>query len=299
MTAPRAEGAASGPPAELPPAFDALLPPAMARKAEEVGVAKASMPTVQMFTLAVLAGAFIALGSNFATVATAGAEDALGYGPSRLLGGVAFSLGLVLVIVGGAELFTGNALLVMAWTDRAVRGRAVMRNWAIVYAGNLVGAVATAWLVEATGQYQSGSGAVGRQALDVASAKASLGFIEAFTRGVLANVLVCLAVWLCLSARTVTDKVLAIILPITAFVAAGFEHSVANMYLLPTGLLIKTGAPDSFWTASGTSPDTYGDLTWGAFLARNLAPVTLGNVVGGAVLVGFVYAFVYLRPAAR
>jgi formate/nitrite transporter len=266
----------------------------MARKAEEAGVAKAALPAVQMFTLAVLAGAFIGLGAMFATIATTGAEAAIGYGPSRVLGGLVFSLGLVLVVIGGAELFTGNNLLVMAWAGRRLTTAAVLRNWAIVYVGNFVGAIATAWLVHTTGIYRNGSGSVGRQALDIATTKASLSFDEAITRGVLANVLVCLAVWLCFSARTVADKVLAIILPITAFVAAGFEHSVANMYLLPAGLFIKADAPDSFWAASGASPAAYTDLTWRSF-AGNLVPVTLGNVIGGALLVGLVYAFVYLR----
>ena len=289
----------NGAPEQERPSLDALLPPAMAREAEENGVAKAAMPAVRMFTLAVLAGAFIALGSVFATVATAGAQGAIGYGPSRVLGGAVFSLGLVLVIVGGAELFTGNALIVMAWTARRVRARAVLRNWGIVYAGNFAGAIATAVLVHASGIARNGSGAVGRQALDIASAKTSLGLGEAFARGVLANALVCLAVWLCLSARTVADKILAIVLPITAFVAAGFEHSIANMYFLPIALFLKAGGTDSFWAAADTSPDAYGDVTWGGFLAGNLVPVTLGNLVGGVVLVGLVYAFVYLRPDER
>jgi formate/nitrite transporter len=271
----------------------------MARKAEDVGVTKTALPKLTVFTLAVLAGAFIALGAMFATVATTSAEGALGYGPSRVLGGLVFSLGLVLVVVGGAELFTGNNLLVMARMGGRVTTGAVLRNWAIVYVGNFAGAIATAWLVHATGIYRNGSGAVGRQALDVAAAKASLGVEEAITRGILANALVCLAVWLCFSARSVTDKVLAIVFPITAFVAAGFEHSVANMYLLPAGLLVKANAPDSFWAVSGTTPDAYADLTWSSFLVGNLAPVTLGNVIGGAVLVGVVYAFVYLRQPRR
>jgi formate/nitrite transporter len=278
--------------------LDALLPPAMARRAESVGVAKAAMPAVPMFTLGVLAGAFIAFGGAFSTLATTGAEPALGYGPTRVLGGLVFSLGLVLVIVGGAELFTGNNLLVMAWASKRVRARAVLRSWAIVYAGNFVGAVGVAWAMYASGQYRNSAGEIGRNAVELATAKASLGFGEAFTRGVLANVLVCLAVWLCLSARSVVDKVAAIVFPITAFVALGFEHSVANMYFLPLGLFVKDGAPASFWSDAGTSAAAYTDLTWGRFLVSNLGPVTLGNVVGGALLVGLVYAFVYLRAAA-
>jgi formate/nitrite transporter len=280
------------------PAIDALLPSAMARKAAEVGAAKARMPNLAVLTLSVLGGAFIALGAGFSTVATTGAGDAIGYGPARVLGGVVFSLGLVLVIVAGAELFTGNNLLVMAVVARRVRARALLRNWAIVYLGNLIGALGTAWLVYAAGQYRAASGAVGRQALEVAEAKATLPFGEAVARGVLANVLVCLAVWLCLSARSVTDKILAIILPITAFVAGGFEHSIANMYFLPVALLVKAGAPDAFWSEAGTSSDAFHELTWRHFIVDNLVPVTIGNVIGGAVLVGLVYAFVY-RPTDR
>jgi formate/nitrite transporter len=295
----RDEGATGGPAGPTPAAsdLDALLPAAMARKAEAVGAAKATMALLPLFTLAVLGGAFIAFGAGFATVATTDAAQAIGAGPSRVLGGLVFSLGLVLVVVGGAELFTGNNLLVMAWVARRLTARDVARNWGIVYLGNLVGAAGTAWLVYTAGQYRSGDGAVGRQALDTAAAKASLGLGEAIARGVLANVLVCLAVWLCLSARTVTDKILAIVFPITAFVAGGFEHSVANMYFLPVGLLIKDGAPASFWADAGVAPAAYDGLDWPSAVVDNLIPVTIGNIVGGAVLVGLVYAFVY-RPRA-
>jgi formate/nitrite transporter len=271
----------------------------MTRKAEDVGAAKAAMPFVRMLVLAVLAGAFIALGAGFSTMAATGAGDAIGYGPARVLAGVVFSLGLVLVVVGGAELFTGNNLLVMALVARRITARAVLRSWAIVYVGNLVGATATALLVYLTGQYRTGGGAVGVQALDTALAKATIPFGEALARGVLANALVCLAVWLCLSARTVTDKVVAIVLPITAFVAAGFEHSIANMYFLPIGLFVKDGAPARFWADAGTTSGAYGDLTWGSFLFDNLVPVTIGNVIGGAVLVGLVYALAYPASETR
>ena len=281
------------------PTFDALLPAAMARKAEGVGAAKATMPALRLFVLAVLGGAFIALGAGFATVATTDAAGSIGTGPTRVLGGLVFSLGLVLVVVAGAELFTGNNLLIMAVVAGKLSTTAMLRNWAIVYVGNFIGAAGTASLVYATGQYKGAEGAIGRQALDTAMAKATLDPVEAVARGVLANVLVCLAVWLCLSARSVTDKVLAILLPISAFVAAGFEHSVANMYFLPIGLLVKVGAPDTFWTAAGTSASAYEDLTWSSALIDNLLPVTIGNILGGAVLVGLVYAFVYRRPESQ
>jgi formate transporter len=286
---------------ELPAEFglDALLPPGMARRAAAIGVVKASMAVPRVLLLAVLAGAFIGLGACLSTVATTGSEDVIGSGPTRVLAGVVFSLGLVLVVVGGAGLFTGNNMLVMAVVARRLTVRAMLRNWAIVYIGNLVGAVGTAWLVYLSGQYRTDSGAVGRNALDTAAAKAALPFDEALVRGILANALVCLAVWLCMSARSVIDKVVAVVFPVTAFVAAGFEHSVANMYFLPIGLFVKAGAPDGFWSVSGTTADAYGGLTWRTFLLDNLVPVTIGNVIGGAVLVGLVYALAYPAPGSR
>jgi formate/nitrite transporter len=279
--------------------FDALLPPAMARKAEAVGVAKAALPTLRLFVLGVLAGAFIAFGAMFATVVTAGTADQVAYGPARLLAGLVFSLGLVLVVVGGAELFTGNNLLVMALVSKRVSARAVLRNWGIVYVGNFAGAVGVAALTYGSGHYRNGAGAVGRQALEIGAAKTSLAFGEAILLGVLANVLVCLAVWMCMSARSVTDKVVAIVLPISAFVAAGFEHSIANMYFVPIALFVKAGAPDGFWAEIRTSAGRYDDLTWGGFLVGNLLPVTIGNMIGGAPLVGLVYAFVYRAAPAE
>jgi formate transporter len=226
-------------------------------------------------------------------------DPGLGFAVTRVLGGVCFSLGLLLVVVAGAELFTGNNLLVMALVAGRLSASALLRVWAIVYLGNLVGAAGTAWLVYVAEQYEADGGAVGRHALDTALAKATLDPGVAVARGVLANVLVCLAVWLCISARSVTDKVIAISLPISAFVAGGFEHSVANMYLLPVGLLVKGGAPASFWSAADTSAAPYAELTWRSALVDNLVPVTIGNVIGGALLVGLVYAFVYRRREGR
>jgi formate transporter FocA len=278
--------------------LDALLPSEMAAKAEQIGVRKAHLPAISMFVLAVLAGAFIALGAIIATTVVAGA-GALPYGLVRLLAGLVFSLGLILVIVGGAELFTGNNLIVMAWASGKVSTKLLAQNWAIVYLGNFAGALATAVLVYASGQFNFGQGAVGAAALATANAKAGLGFTQALVLGVLCNALVCLAVWLTFSARTTTDRILAIVPPITAFVAAGFEHSIANMYFIPIGLFIKAGAPESFWTAIGKTAADYGNLTWSNFFIKNLLPVTIGNIIGGAVLVGAVYWFVYLRPRAH
>jgi formate transporter len=263
--------------------LDALPPAAVARKAEELGVTKATMPAVDIFVLAVLAGAFIALGAAFATTVASGSD--LPYGVTRLLMGLAFSLGLILVVIAGAELFTGNNLIVMAWASRRVGTAQLARNWAIVYVGNLVGALGTALLVRLGEQYTFGGGVVGETAVSIASAKVRLGFGEAVALGILCNALVCLAVWLTYGAHTTADKVLAIVPPITAFVAMGFEHSVANMYFIPVALLIERDP---------AVPDVDG-LDWGSFLVDNLVPVTIGNVIGGGLLVGAVYWFVYLR----
>jgi formate transporter len=275
--------------------FDALLPAEMAEKAELSGVRKATLDIPSSFTLAVLAGAFIALGAVFATTVVAGGSGTLPYGVLRLLAGTVFSLGLILVLVAGAELFTGNNLIVMAWASRRVSTGLLLRNWLVVYAGNFVGSIGTALLVYLGGQHTFGNGAVGAAALATANAKTGLDFVQAVALGTLCNALVCLAVWLTLSARTVADKVLAIVPPIAAFVAAGFEHSVANMYFIPSGLLIKAGAGEAFWTSIGKTAADYPNLTWHNFLVHNLVPVTIGNILGGAVLVGIVYWFVYLR----
>jgi formate/nitrite transporter len=271
-------------------AFDALPPRAMARRAEEVGCVKAAMSGATTFALAVLAGAFIAMGAAFATTVTAGGSS-LPYGVSRLLAGLAFSLGLILVVVAGAELFTGNNLIVMAWAGRKVSTARLLRNWTLVYAGNFVGAIATAGGLFLGKQYTFGKGAVGEQALSIATAKTSLGFVQAIALAAFCNALVCLAVWLTYSGRTVADKILAIVPPIAAFVAAGFEHSVANMFFIPIGLLVKSdSAFVSQHPIAGLS-----HLTWQRFVAANLLPVTIGNVIGGAVMVGAIYWFVYLR----
>jgi formate transporter len=278
--------------------FDALLPPEMAARAEQIGVKKARLDVVTTFSLAVLAGAFIALGALFSTTVGAGG-GALPYGINRLASGLAFSLGLILVVVGGAELFTGNNLIVMAWASRQITTRQLLRNWAIVYVGNLVGGIATAFVAFLSGQYTFGGGAVGSAALAIANAKTGLDFLPAIALGVLCNGLVCLAVWLAFSARTTTDRILAVIPPIAAFVAAGFEHSVANMYFIPIGLLIRGFAPPSFWQAAGSAASSFPNLTVERFLIANLLPVTIGNIVGGTLLVGAVYWFIYLRPRAR
>ena len=277
-------------------AIDALMPPDMALACEAAGGAKAARPALTLFVLGVLAGAFIALGAIFMTVVLTGAGD-LPWGVSRLLAGIVFSLGLILVIVGGAELFTGDSLMIVACAGRRISVAALLRAWAIVYLGNIAGAVATAALVFLSGQYGFAGGAVGKTALAIASAKAALPTIELFFLAVLCNVLVCLAVWMSFGARSVADKVLVIVPPVAAFVAAGFEHSIANLYFLPYALAIKAWAAPEFWTAIGQTAAAYPALTGGAAF-HNIAVSTLGNLVGGSLLVGAVYWFVYLRRRA-
>ncbi len=290
--------------------IDALLPAEMATKAEAIGVRKAEMQTFTMFTLAVLAGAFIALGAIFATTVASGgiavntAEGAKAfstgfpYGFTRLLTGLVFCLGLILVVVGGAELFTGNNLIVIAWASGKVSTAALLRNWGIVYLGNFVGSVATAIMVFTSKQYEFGSGAIGLTALNIANGKVQLDFIQAIALGILCNALVCLAVWMTYSARTALDKIAAIVFPISAFVAAGFEHSIANMYFIPVALFIKNFAGEGFWQMIGKTPADYASLTWGNFFIANLLPVTIGNIIGGAILVAAVYWSVFLRKPA-
>jgi len=270
--------------------IDAYAPAEMAQRVVKVGVTKARLPAADSLILAVLAGAFIGLGAAFATLATTSPE--LGFGPARVLGGITFSLGLILVVVAGAELFTGNNLVAMAWASRLITTRQVLRNWGLVYVGNFAGSVGTALLVYLSGVWALGGYGVGENAIAIAAAKVHLPWGEAFFRGILCNALVCLAVWLCQSARSTTDKILAIVWPISGFVALGFEHCIANMYFIPLGIILK-GNPEMMGalTASHGGMET---LTWNG-LFNNLVPVTLGNIVGGTLMVAGVYWFAYLR----
>ena len=286
--------------------IDALLPGEMATRAEYLGERKAEMPAMTMFTLAILAGAFISLGAIFATTVSAGGmsvtaadggvafNTGLPYGVTRLLTGLVFSLGLILVVVGGAELFTGNNMIVMAWASGKVTGRAVLRNWGIVYLGNFIGTIGTAMLMLLSRQHTFGSNSVGVAALKIAVGKVSLDFWQAIALGILCNALVCLAVWLTYSARSTIDKIMAIIFPVTAFVAAGFEHSIANMYFVPYALLIYNFDPGFIASVADKVPGLE-NLTWSAFFLKNLIPVTIGNIIGGALLVAAIYWSVFLR----
>lgn len=273
--------------------IDALLPPEMAVRAEDVGVGKANLRAFPTFSLAVLAGAFIALGAVFSTTSIMGTAS-LPLGVTKIIAGLTFSLGLILVVIGGAELFTGNNLIVMAWASQKVSSGRLLRNWIIVYAGNFVGAVLTALIIFLGEIHTIGNGSNGLTALTIANSKVALGFMPALVRGIFCNVLVCLAVWLCTSARSDADKVFLIIPPITAFVACSFEHSVANMYFIPQALFIRFWASPNFWDAIGHAPVDFPNLTVQNFFLANLLPVTIGNIIGGAVMVGLVYWSIYL-----
>ena len=266
----------------------------MAVRAEQNGVRRAGMDGLTVLVLGVMAGAFISFGAIFATTVSAGA-GALPYGVGRLLTGVVFASGLIMVVVAGAELFTGNNLIVMAWASGKVRTQSMLTNWLVVFIGNCIGALGTAALMFFTAQYTFGGGAVGLSALVTANSKAALDFVPALTLGIMCNALVCIAVWMCFSARTTVDRVVIIIPPIAAFVAAGFEHSIANVYFIPMGLFIKMGAGDAFWQSIGKTAADFPALTWNNFVFGNLLPVTIGNIIGGSLLVGAMYWFVYLR----
>jgi formate/nitrite transporter len=260
----------------LLPSFDAYSPREIAQRVQDACMIKTRLPLLQLVMLGILAGAFIGLGSLYYAIVAS--DPALPHALQRVLGGVVFSLGLLLVVVAGAELFTGNNLLAMGWADGCLPTKDLLANWAVVCAANFVGAVGLAALVFWSGHAEQYAATY----LKIAAAKSSLSLSEAFFRGVLCNVLVCLAVWMALAGRSVTDKFVAIVLPISAFVAAGFEHSIANMYFFPLAEMLKAAA---------------GQTVGFAWLWRNLVPVIAGNLVGGSVLVALVYYVIYRRGA--
>ncbi|MGE5616840.1 MAG: formate/nitrite transporter family protein [Bacillota bacterium] len=259
--------------------FDAYAPREIARRVSELGVAKAHLPFLSLVMLGMLAGAFIGLGALFMVIVHSDAT--LGFAAKRVLGGLVFSLGLFLVLVAGAELFTGNNLIAMAWAERKVTGRELLFNWAVVSASNFVGALILATLVFFSGHTSLNGGAVAKTYIAIANAKTALPVVNAFFSGVMCNVLVCMAVWMALAGRSVVDKLAAVVPPVAAFVAAGFEHSIANMYLIPLGMMLQA--------ASGEPVAIMG-------LFHNLVPVIAGNIAGGSVLVALVYYVIYIRP---
>jgi formate/nitrite transporter len=273
-----------------PFSVDAYSPRQIAARVQQIGVTKATASPLQIFALALLAGAFIALGAAFFTVVTFDSSG-VAAGLLRLIGGLAFCLGLILVVIAGAELFTGNNLIVMAYVDGHVSLSQLLKNWGLVYLGNFIGAMGMLLMIYFSGHWQLAEGALANKVVAIAQSKVNLDWQEAFFRGILCNVLVCLALWLCFAGRTVVDKVVAILFPITAFVALGFEHSVANMYFIPAGILVSHDpALVTLALSAESSP-----LTISGFLWNNLIPVTLGNMLGGGLFVGLVYWFIYLR----
>lgn len=274
-------------------AFDLRLPAEMAKVAEQAGLYKVSKKKELSFFLAVTAGVFISIAFVFYITVTTGPAPATAL--AKLAGGVCFSLGLVLVVVCGADLFTSTVLTVMAKASGLISWGQLIMNWIVVYLGNLVGALFFVALIWFAGQYMNGNGLWGLNVLQTADHKMHHTFIEAVCLGTLCNLMVCLAVWMSYSGHTLTDKIMAMLLPIGMFVASGFEHSIANMFLIPLAILIRDFAPDSFWTAVHSSADSFPALTVGNFITANLIPVTIGNIIGGGLLVGVTYWIIYLR----
>ena len=276
--------------AQLTESFnESLSPLEMSIKAVEICDKKAKLPFLPMFLLAILAGSYIAFGAVFSAVSLTGMIGIWPFGFTKVISGICFSLGLILVVVGGAELFTGNNLMVIAWIHRKITLKSLLRNWGIVYFGNFVGSVFIAFLIFAAKSYTASNGELGKTMLNLANGKLSYSFVQALVLGILCNILVCLAVWLSYSSRTTSGKILSIVFPIAAFIAAGFEHSVANMYIIPVSIIINHFDP-TFVASQGLNASL---LTWGNFFFDNLLPVTIGNIIGGAGFVGLLYAIIY------
>ncbi len=273
--------------------FDDYSPAEMEKRVEAASKAKAKLSFLSLFMLSLLAGIFIAIGAEFYTLVVF--DSNLSIGLTRVLGGIAFSTGLILVLIAGAELFTGNCLVMMGFASKAVTYKQLLKNWGLCYAGNFIGSLSVVFLMFFTNLWKMEDYMLGAKAVLIASGKVNLTFLEAFSRGILCNALVCLAVWLCFSARSVVSKIAAIVFPITAFVASGFEHSIANMYFIPMGILLKRndGIKNAITRiAPGASLENLNII---GFL-KNLMPVTIGNLIGGAIMVGLVYWLIIVLP---
>ena len=268
--------------------FDAYTPAEIAARVSAGGVTKARLPLSTLFLLGIMAGGFIGIGALYFTIIVSDSE--LSFAIARLIGGICFSIGLLLVVVCGAELFTGNILIAMAWADGSIRFTELLRNWAVVCLANFIGAAGFALLVFLSGHWELNGGAVGATYLKIAAAKAGLPFWQAFFLGVLCNNLVCLAIWMSFAGRTVVDKFIGVVLPISAFVAAGFEHSIANMYFFPMALLLQASGS---YSQNGLHDITTSDI------AGNLIPVIAGNIIGGSVLVALIYWLIYRKNIKR
>lgn len=271
-----------------------LSPGEMARLAEATGCYKSTKHPLKTFFSAFMAGIFIAIAFVFYITVTTGTAGAP-YGFSKLLGGLCFSLGLILVVVCGADLFTSSVLLIVARATGQISWFQLLRNWLIVYIGNLFGALFFVALIWLSDQHLAANGNWGLNVLQTADHKVHHTFLEAFSLGVLANLMVCLAVWMSYAGRSLTDKMLVMVLPVAMFVASGFEHCIANMFMVPMGIILKNYAGPEFWQMIHALPEHYAGLTTGRFLWSNLLPVTLGNIVGGGVLVGLTNWAINLR----
>ncbi|MDB1123624.1 formate transporter FocA [Vibrio algarum] len=274
--------------------FDSLLPPQMAEKAAEAGVGKATKDPMKSFLLAITAGIHIGIAFIFYTTVTTGTES-VPYGYSHFIGGLAFSLGLILVIITGGELFTSSVLTLVAHASGKITWRNLISNWCVVYTGNLIGALGLVAIMLVAKQYTFDDGAVGINAMKIAQHKLHHGFFQAVALGIMCNVLVCVAVWMTFSGRSLTDKIMVTVLPVAMFVSSGFEHCIANMFQVPMAIGIKMFASPEFWQAAGTTAAEFSDLTLTNFIMNNLIPVTLGNIIGGGIFVGMGYWLIYLR----
>lgn len=278
--------------------FNLLLPAAMAKVAEEAGVYKATKHPLTTFFLAITAGVFISIAFVFYITATTGTSE-VPYGLAKLTGGICFSLGLMLVVVCGADLFTSTVLIVVAKASGRISWGQLARNWINVYVGNLIGALFFVALIWFSGEHMVANGAWGLNVLQTADHKMHHTFIEAVSLGTLANLMVCLAVWMSYSGRTLTDKMFAMVLPVAMFVASGFEHSIANMFMIPMAIVIRDFASPDFWHLTGATAAEFASLNLSNFITDNLIPVTIGNIIGGGLLVGLTYWVIYLRDGGR
>lgn len=278
--------------------FDSLLPPQMAERAAETGVGKATKDPMKSFLLAISAGIHIGIAFVFYTTVTTGTGD-MAWGLSRFIGGFAFSLGLILVVVTGGELFTSSVLTLVARASGKISWSMLIKNWVIVYFGNLAGALMLVACMLVSKQYMFDGGQVGLNAMAISQHKLHHDFMQAVALGIMCNVLVCVAVWMTFSGRTLTDKIMVMILPVAMFVAAGFEHCIANMFQVPMAIGIKYFAPAEFWQMTGANIADYADLNLMGFLINNLLPVTIGNIIGGGVFVGIWYWLIYLRDGSH
>ncbi|WP_315122185.1 formate/nitrite transporter family protein [uncultured Clostridium sp.] len=273
---------------------DYLTPAEIAAATVETGIKKSKLSFSHQLILGILAGAFIAFASEGSNMAAFNLfERPETYGLGKALAGSIFGTGLMLVILAGGELFTGNTLIIMGVLEKKIKLRYMLKNWCTVYIGNLIGSLLIAFMMVQSGLFNSGANSLGGQTIKIAAYKASLSFVPAIFLGIMANWLVCLAVWLAYGTKSMIGKIFGIFFPIWLFITSGFEHSIANMYYIPAGILAKSNA--NWAAASHLSPEKLASLNWNTFIFNNLLPVTLGNIIGGAVFVGSVYWFVYLK----